>query len=275
VTPAFHRRAPALVAGLLLLACAGRVGAQGTADPLDTGSSVVAAYTFDSGAAKADPAVSVAPGRRAACDAVEAYVWSALPPAVRSRVSRLQLFVVPRGVEDASDGTVTESEDGAGWTLSLDDGEAESAVRGGSESDRELFDEVVAHEAAHVLSLSRDQRSGGPAAGRYSDEEGPFSEGSYLNLFYQRFWKGRYPDWSPDAHRDQAAEVYDRHPDSFVTEYAATDPSEDFAESFAGFVLGRRSTSQTERGAKIRFFYDFPELVEDRDFMRSAFSRVP
>jgi hypothetical protein len=125
-----------------------------------------------------------------------------------------------------------------------------------------------------VLSLNRDQRSDGVIAGRFSDDEGAFAESSYLNRFYQRFWKGHDADWSADSARDQSSEVYDRHPDSFVTEYAATDPSEDFAESFAWFVLGRRPTSQTERAAKLRFFYDFPELVRDREVMRAALSSV-
>ena len=54
-----------------------------------------------------------------------------------------------------------------------------------------------------------------------------------------------------------------------MTEYAATNPSEDFAESFMVFVLKEKPTKSTIADQKILFFYDFPELVEMRDFIRS------
>ena len=54
-----------------------------------------------------------------------------------------------------------------------------------------------------------------------------------------------------------------------MTEYAATNPSEDFAESFMVFVLKEKPIKSTITDQKILFFYDFPELVEIRDFIRS------
>jgi hypothetical protein len=58
-----------------------------------------------------------------------------------------------------------------------------------------------------------------------------------------------------------------------VTEYAASNPSEDLAESFTAFVLQEKPTKSTvgfiHSDQKILFFYDFPELVEIRDFIRS------
>ena len=54
-----------------------------------------------------------------------------------------------------------------------------------------------------------------------------------------------------------------------MTEYAASNPDEDFAESFVAFVLKEKPTKSTTVDQKIRFFYDFPELVEMRDFIRS------
>ena len=88
----------------------------------------------------------------------------------------------------------------------------------------------------------------------------------------------------------------------FVTYYAGTHPAEDFAESFTVFVLWDEEAIAnhkkwcTKEGwnlislrtgigsywkwcdkiyrdnsiweEKIRFFYDFPELVEMRDFIR-------
>ena len=272
--PGFRARALALLVGTWLLLATAGAGAQSAVDASADARTVVAAWSISGDTARPDPSVGMAADRRAAFDAVEVYVWSALPPDAKARVSRLELFVVPGSVENASDGTAAENDDGTTWTLGLDDGEAESAVLGGDVSDEGTFDEVVAHEVGHVLSLNKDQRADRGTAGTYADDEGAFAASSYLNRFYQRFWKGHYADWSADADEDQSSRVYDRHPDSFVTEYAATDPSEDFAESFAYFVLGRRTTSQTERGEKIRFFYGFPDLVKDRDAMRASLSSV-
>ena len=59
----------------------------------------------------------------------------------------------------------------------------------------------------------------------------------------------------------------------FVTDYAATNPDEDFAESYMLFVLNEKPTKSTvsfiHSDQKFLFFYDFPELVEMRDFIRS------
>ena len=97
--------------------------------------------------------------------------------------------------------------------------------------------------------------------------------------------------------------------DRFVTHYSMTHPAEDFAESFTAFVLwdeevisNHKKLCSEKKGQwgrasgwnmihdgdwsywhwchkiysynaiweeKIRFFYDFPELVEMRDFIRS------
>ena len=96
-------------------------------------------------------------------------------------------------------------------------------------------------------------------------------------------------------------DFYEKYYDRFVTYYAGSNPKEDFAESFTVFVLWDeeaianhkkwckkegwnitveqgwnywkwcskifRDNSMWEE--KIRFFYDFPELVEMRDFIRS------
>ena len=92
-------------------------------------------------------------------------------------------------------------------------------------------------------------------------------------------------------------EFHQKYYDQFVTHYAADQPTEDIAESFTAFVLWDEDTIAyhkkvcTKEGwnlitpwwkwcdkiyrdnsmweEKIRFFYDFPELVEMRDFIRS------
>jgi len=68
---------------------------------------------------------------------------------------------------------------------------------------------------------------------------------------------------------DQVYEFYQDYTDEFLTEYAATDPTEDIAESFAHFVLfDMPDQAETIAEEKIVFFYDFPKLVSLRNTLR-------
>jgi hypothetical protein len=191
---------------------------------------------------------------------------------VAALVSRPQLFAGTDGAEDATDGTATENDDGMTWTLALDGREGESAVLGGKLADRAVFDEVIAHEVGHVLSLNESQRADEAQPGGYSDSDGSFTSTAYLSRFYARFWRGHYPHGSSREDADQASARLDEDPDAFVTDYAATDPSEDFAESFACFVLDPAPAGSAEKDRKIAFFYGYPDLVRDRDYLRRGLS---
>jgi hypothetical protein len=70
---------------------------------------------------------------------------------------------------------------------------------------------------------------------------------------------------------DAAANLYERKQGAFVTEYAATNPGEDIAESFALFVLDQRNAApQTVAEKKVAFFYAYPALTAFRNDMRQA-----
>jgi hypothetical protein len=97
-----------------------------------------------------------------------------------------------------------------------------------------------------------------------------------LNKFFQKFWVDVYPSfkwyWDFDDYdkfEDNNALFYKKYKTQFVTDYAATNPDEDFAESYMFFVLKEEPTKSTIADQKILFFYDFPELVEMRDLIRS------
>jgi hypothetical protein len=152
------------------------------------------------------------------------------------------------------------------------------------------------------------QKEAACAPNHYAYNSGCMKEDSYLNLFFQKFWADIYPEYhwwfefadfqkSNKSHADFHQKYYDR----FVTYYAGTDPTEDIAESFTVFVLwdeeaianhkkwctkegwnvisepgwiywkwcGKIYRDNSIWEEKIRFFYDFPELVEMRDFIRS------
>jgi hypothetical protein len=53
------------------------------------------------------------------------------------------------------------------------------------------------------------------------------------------------------------ADFYDRYESQFVSEYAATDPAEDFAESFTWYVYGEMAPSGSVADEKIEFFDRF------------------
>ena len=159
------------------------------------------------------------------------------------------------------------------------------------------------HENAHILSLGSSQadNDGIPddlyeepytelrelfqektsaCVNYYSDVPGCMNGNSYLNLFFQKFWADISPSFKwyyefddNDKFEDHNALFYKKHSTQFVTDYAATNPDEDFAESFTAFVLKEKPTKSTvsfiHSDQKILFFYDFPELVEMRDFIRS------
>ena len=115
---------------------------------------------------------------------------------------------------------------------------------------------TVIHELFHVytLNISQINVNVSPRDCRgYSDGEVCYRLDSYLNRFYERFWK------SSDA----------RGPSAFVTEYAATGPEEDIAESFSAFVLRRKpKAAKALADTKVLFFYAYPELLELRRRVR-------
>ena len=132
-------------------------------------------------------------------------------------------------------------------------------------------------------------------ANYYSYSPGCMNDTSYMNLFFQEFWVDIYPSFKwlfefddRDEFVDHNALFYKKYKTQFVAEYATSNPHEDFAESFTAFVLKEKPTksavkilenrleivvsTSTIAGQKILFFYDFPELVEMRDFIRSNLS---
>ena len=56
-------------------------------------------------------------------------------------------------------------------------------------------------------------------------------------------------------------DFYKIYQDQFLTDYAATSPLEDIAESWAFFVLSPKPELNSIANEKILFFYEYPELV--------------
>ncbi|OFW64899.1 MAG: hypothetical protein A2Y74_06805 [Actinobacteria bacterium RBG_13_63_9] len=129
---------------------------------------------------------------------------------------------------------------------------------------------TLLHEYAHVLTLNNTQFT--PHAGggsTYQSEEAYTAEDSYLNLFYQRFWGDIYAEWEGYYDDDSVEDFYELHRDQFLTDYAATEPEEDIAESWLYFIISARPEGTSTAEQKIEFFYDFPEMVGLRDEIRN------
>ncbi|OUQ56505.1 hypothetical protein B5E56_12680 [Flavonifractor sp. An112] len=154
---------------------------------------------------------------------------------------------------------VPADEEGVQWELAVDAQDTE---------DPEEFTETVYHEYAHYLTLNDKQVTYG-APKRYDcygENDLVSNPDSYLNAFYQRFWKDYLDDRLADP---ESINFYLRHEDDFITSYAATSPSEDIAECFSYFVLYDKPTGTSVWEQKQNFFYDYPELVAFRDQARA------
>jgi hypothetical protein len=165
------------------------------------------------------------------------------------------------------------------WTLNIDIADTANYY--------ELTSTLV-HEFAHLLTLGPDQVVPSlavlnnpednniylqelSACPNYFPGEGCANADSYIDDFYFQFWEELREEWDPinleedeDARTELLDEFYNQYEDRFVTSYAATNPEEDIAESFAFFVFSPKPAGDTILEEKILFFYNYPELVELR-----------
>ncbi len=142
------------------------------------------------------------------------------------------------------------------------------------------YDESVhtnIHEFSHILTLNKTQiqlmnlfaeeseiERYKNTCSTYFLPEWCLLRTSYFKGFIDAFWDA---DELKTAWDQQSSDTYS--PEEYVSDYAATNPGEDIAESFTTFVLKSKPTWNSEAEQKISYFYDFPELVKLRSFMRS------
>ncbi|MDJ0754932.1 MAG: hypothetical protein QNJ45_15525 [Ardenticatenaceae bacterium] len=152
-------------------------------------------------------------------------------------------------------------------------------------ADRDDFTYTLIHEYGHVLTLNDRQvpfdqeayfddtgdayEAAAEACSTFFTGEGCAEDTSYIGAFYATFWTEIYdelpfPDEEGIVDEDELADFYDRYADQFVTDYAATNPGEDIAESWTHFVLKPKPAGNTVAEEKILFFYQYPELVKLR-----------
>lgn len=115
------------------------------------------------------------------------------------------------------------------------------------------------HEYGHYLSLNDDQFIESTsmtdcALKSYYDLK--LKDNAYLKNFFNKFYKYTYDDMI--AGKDSYY-FFLRHQNEFVSMYASTSLLEDFAESFACFMIDYKD----EKGrGKVEFFENYPDFVQ-------------
>lgn len=133
----------------------------------------------------------------------------------------------------------------------------------------DLFTFVTIHEYGHVLTLNDEQINVGGSensCNNYFTGEGCSTRTSYINELFKIGWS----DIIDNHNQDNPDATYNQYRDRFVSDYAATNPGEDIAEVFSYFVINNDAPKgNTIADQKIKLMYNYPELVQLRDDIRS------
>jgi len=199
-----------------------------------------------------------------AASGVAGEVWSLFVSMVGADVAGESIIQYRAGDAPDSDtlAYVYQDADPQYWTL---------AVNLAVADDPQLLVATLIHEYAHVFSFAETEFD--PSASSCETIrliEGCAAQAGYLNEFHERFWTG-YTDAVDLENLDPEAawEFYQRYEDDFVSDYAATNLGEDFAESFMTWVIEDSADGPGVAAQKLRFFERYPELVVLRDHIRT------
>ncbi|MBL8097614.1 MAG: hypothetical protein JNK81_00420 [Anaerolineales bacterium] len=163
---------------------------------------------------------------------------------------------------------------------------------------------TLVHEYAHLLTLNDTQASvdeeiyndptnlnlqieKAATCKNYFTGAGCSYPDSYVNAFYNNFWIDVNDEWQAIdrlQYNEDGTELADdftpyynalfnfylTHQDQFVDDYSTTHLAEDIAESFTYFVFSPKPVGDSIIDQKILFFYDYPELVELREYILSG-----
>jgi hypothetical protein len=213
-------------------------------------------------------------------------IWSYFSTMIpeQNREFLTEFSVLTDGKNNLLAAVAQSSQDPAHWRLEVDIADAHNY---------ENLTFTLIHEFGHLLTLNERQVSPSAAVFNHPTDpdvaaqeaamcsnffvgEGCSRDDSYINQFYGRFWADKYDEWhkvetiGDDYHYyTRLSEFYEKYQDQFVTEYAATNPGEDIAESWTYFILTPKPQGSTIAEHKVLFFYEYPELVESRQAILS------
>jgi hypothetical protein len=204
------------------------------------------------------------------------FIVAILPAEQRKQVKQ---FVFYTDGANGSLGAVTPLDNPHDWGLELDLVDARNFP--------DLATTVI-HEFAHLVTLNDtqvppdmqvfynpdsreifDQQAA--KCTTYFTMEGCSKVDSYLYAFFIRFWPEIYDEWKPidnegdpDTQEADLDSFYQEYADQFVSNYAATSPEEDLAETFTYFIFEPKPAPDSIADRKVLFLYEYPELVSLR-----------
>ncbi len=212
-----------------------------------------------------------------------------IPPDARPQLTEFTLFT--DGGEESLAAVIQTENDPTQWALNVDP------------QDTQDYGELIltmVHEYGHLLTLNDTQvlpdlnvfawpnnervlQQAREKCTTYFTGEGCAREDAYIYAFYQEFWADIYDEWlaidqieDEDAYYEALDAFYMEHRDQFISDYAATNPAEDIAESWAYYVLQPLPAIDNNIAAeKIRFFHRYPELQSLRmEIIARIYSRL-
>jgi hypothetical protein len=136
--------------------------------------------------------------------------------------------------------------------------------------------ELIVHELAHIISyesIAEVPLPSNASCHEYFKTRGCPKDNSYLSVFVDEFWSvsdlGRALTLriTPDA-IDRVDEYFESNEDQYVSGYAALSPEEDFAESFAQYVMARGPQTNTAASKKVWWFDQHTQLQDIRRYIR-------
>lgn len=200
-------------------------------------------------------------------------LWKQAKKIVPNRfMDMLKLFVVNTdGVENVLAYVNQENDELTKWRMVLD-------IKDALDEDGQYikeYDETIVHEFGHLLTLNATQMQQNiDDELTYVNDEGTTKKDSYLNQFYQNFWVSIFEEHQEsvdpmDTEGDSAFAFYEKYQNQFVSDYAATNPEEDIAETFRVFVFTDKPAGKTIKDQKILFMYEDEFLVDLRNNIRT------
>lgn len=215
-------------------------------------------------------------------------MYSVLIPA-KYRENIKEFDIVSDGYDNIVAHVVQNEDNPEDWVLSLDALDSDVHIN-------EVMKTLI-HETAHVLTLNKTQI---PVDKKYikavTEEkdvsayeakcttlfliEGCTKKDSYVNQFYEQFWKPLESEWKEkkvETDLEAQMQFFKEHEDKFVSEYATTNVVEDIADTITAFILQdstKVKESKEVKYQKIAFFYQFPELVKMRAEVLSGLQQI-
>jgi len=167
-----------------------------------------------------------------------------------------ELVIFTKGNEDVGAYVETQVPYTKDWRYAV----RESEIKEDPESDAST--ELMIHEFAHIFSLDQvfKEKNFATNCHPYFADTICYGADSYIGQFVEEFWSTEMLDELQSVQEDAKytrADFYNQYESQFVSEYAATDPAEDFAESFTWYVYGEMAPRGPIADDKIEFFDRF------------------